>query len=127
MPYFTNISQMKVCWPTNRTNIIIKTEELIKYYSQIPHLWRLLYYTITYINGQTTQILLCLWRSKTINSALESLLFNLFLIIHTLISEMQLFHLGNDAKDYYTRDIELSVISIYMIDNTIILQNSSQR
>ena len=35
---------------------------------------------------------------KTINSVLESLIFNLLLIIHTLISEIQLFNLNQDAK-----------------------------
>ena len=36
---------------------------------------------------------------KTMHSVLESLIFNLFLIIHTLISEIQLLSFGKVAKE----------------------------
>ena len=66
---------------------------------------------------------------KTIKSVLESLIFNLLLIIHTLISEIQLFNLIKDSKGvlHLKRYIELSVISIYVIVNTVISHNSTQR
>ena len=35
---------------------------------------------------------------KILNSVLESLIFNLFLIIHTRISEMHMFNFVNDSK-----------------------------
>ena len=39
---------------------------------------------------------------KIINSVLDSLIFNLFLIIHTRISEIHMFNFVNDSKDPYT-------------------------
>ena len=55
---------MEMGWPANTTNIVIKVEKLVKYYTKIPHFWWLSVYTITYTDWQTTQILLCLRRSE---------------------------------------------------------------
>ena len=97
MWHSTNVSQMIVCRPANRINIIIKTKELIKYYSQIPFEDCSIILSPTYTAKLLKSCFACGYL-KTINSVLESLIFNLLLIIHTLISEMQLFNLGNDVK-----------------------------
>ena len=56
----------------------------------------------TYISHTLTdKSLKCCFKSgdrKIINSVLESLIFNLFWIIHTRISEIHMFNLVNDSK-----------------------------
>ena len=55
-----------------------------------------------------------------INSVFESLIFSLFLIIHTLMSEMQF---CQRCQRFFTikRDIELCVVRINMIANIVFL------
>ena len=83
----------------NTTNMIMKSEILIKNDT---------YRSLNLEDGETCisptltdkSLKFCFKSGdrKIINSVLESLIFHLFLIIHTRISEIHMFNLVNDSK-----------------------------
>ena len=56
------------------------------------------------------------------NSVFESLSFNLFLIIHTPMAEIQLFNLANgpDGSLFLKKNVDLCVFNVHMIANVMI-------
>ena len=84
----------------NTTNMIMKSEIMVKNNTYVSH--------FTLEDGNTCKSPALIDKSlkfcfksgdrKIINSVLESLIFNLFLIIHTRISEIHMFNFVNDSN-----------------------------
>ena len=89
--------------PANTTNMIMKSEILVKN----QHLG-----SLTLEDGNTCESPTLIDKSpklgvksgdrKIINSVLESLILNLFLIIHTRISEIHMFNFVNDLNEMWS-------------------------
>ena len=106
---------------TNATNMIMKSKILIK---NTPRSFTLEDDNIcVYPTLIDNSFKLCFKSGyrKISNSVLEWLIFNLFLIIHTLMSEIHIFNFVNDSKSLtFKLNVELGIISVDVISNIMV-------